>query len=46
MFEPLYVWADDPIVSKYDLFFRLFICHIYFGVIIIIALAMDYNRIV
>ena len=46
MSEPSYVWTDDPIVSKYYLFFPLFICHIYFGIIIIIDLAMYYNIIV
>ena len=45
MSESSYVWTDDPLVSKYYLFSSLHMSH-YFGVIIIIALAMYYNLIV
>ena len=44
--ESSYVYINDLIASIYDLFFPLFICHICFGIIIIIALSMYYIVIV
>lgn len=44
MFEPSYVWADDPIVSKYPLFFlSSYVIFILALLLLLLWLWLQYN---